>query len=177
VPNGRFGFTPERDQDTVAKIDLERRTVVQRVAFPPGSKPFMLRVRPDGRVLWVQTQATAMNVVLDAESMEVLQSVPVGKDPEQSAFQPGGGPYGLIAHLASDALFVLDSGSGDVVTQIEFGQSQGNICFSPDGALAFVTSGSGNEVVVVDMASLTIVGHIPTGMHPQGLVLLNPSLP
>jgi YVTN family beta-propeller protein len=177
VPNGQFGFTPERDQDTVAKIDLERRTVVQRVAFPAGSKPFMLRVRPDGRVVWVQTSATAMNVVLDTESMEVVQSTPVGRDPEQSAFQPSGGPYGLIAHLASQALFVLDSNSGAVVTRIELGKSQGNICFSPDGATAFVTSPSGDEVVVVDMARLTVVGQIPTGMHPQGLVLLNPSLP
>jgi YVTN family beta-propeller protein len=177
VPNGRFGFTPERDQDTVAKIDLERRVVVQRVAFPAGSRPFMLRVRPDGRAVWVQTQATAMNVVLDAESMEIVQSAPVGRDPEQSAFQPDGGPYGLIAHLASNALFVLDSDSGDVVTRIELGESQGNICFSPDGTIAFVTSPSSNSVVVVDMAHLTVGGRIPTGMRPQGLVLLNPSLP
>lgn len=177
MPNGQFGFTPERDQDTVAKVDLARRTVVQRVALPAGSKPFMLRVRPDGRVLWVQTQGTAMNVVLDTGSLAVLQSVPVGKDPEQSAFQPNGGPYGLIAHLASDALFVLDSGAGDVVTRLELGESQGNICFSPDGALAYVTSPSADEVMVVDMATLTLVGHIPTGLRPQGLVLLDPSLP
>jgi YVTN family beta-propeller protein len=137
----------------------------------------MLRVRPDGGAVWVQTQATAMNVVLDAESMEIVRSTPVGRDPEQSAFQPNGGPHGLIAHLASDALFVLDSGSGDVVTRIELGQSQGNICFTPDGATAFVTSPSLNAVVVIDMAELAVVGHIPTGMRPQGLVLLNPSLP
>jgi YVTN family beta-propeller protein len=177
VPGGRFSFTPERDQDTVAKIDLERRVVVQRVAFPAGSRPFMLRVRPDARAVWVQTQATAMNVVLDTESMEIVRSTPVGRDPEQSAFQPNHGPYGLIAHLASDALFVLDSNSGDVMTRIELGESQGNICFGPDGAIAFVTSPSSNSIIVVDMAQLTVVGHIPTGMRPQGLVLLNPSLP
>lgn len=136
----------------------------------------MLRVRPDGRAVWVQTQATAMNVVLDAESMAVMQSTPVGRDPEQSAFQPGG-PYGLIAHLASDALFVLDRTSGDVVTRIELGESQGNICFRPDGAVAFVTSPSDNSVLVVDMDQLAVVGRIPTGMRPQGLVLLNPSAP
>jgi YVTN family beta-propeller protein len=118
-----------------------------------------------------------MNVVLDTESMEVLRSAPVGKDPEQSAFQPNGGPYGLIAHLASEALFVLDSASGDVVTRIELGKSQANICFSPDGATAFVTSPSGNEVVVIDMTNLTVAGFIPTGLQPQGLVLFNPSLP
>jgi YVTN family beta-propeller protein len=137
----------------------------------------MLRVRPDGRVVWVQTQATALNVVLDAETMEVVHSAPAGRDPEQSAFQPNGGPYAMIAHLASDALFVLDSRTGAVVTTIELGKSQANICYSPDGATAFVTSPSGNEVVVVDMTTLAVVGSIATGMQPQGLVLLNPSQP
>ena len=47
TPDGRFGFTPERDQDTVSRIDLATRRVVQTVEFPAGSKPYMLRVSPD----------------------------------------------------------------------------------------------------------------------------------
>ena len=116
-----------------------------------------------------------MNVVLDTESLEVLHSAPVGKDPEQSAFQPNGGPYAMIAHLASDALFVLESSTGAVVTRIDLGKSQANICYSPDCATAFVSSPSGNEVVVVDMTTLAVVDSIATGVQPQGLVLLDPS--
>jgi len=36
TPDGLFGFTPERDQDTVAKVDLAARTIVKRVSFPAG---------------------------------------------------------------------------------------------------------------------------------------------
>jgi YVTN family beta-propeller protein len=134
----------------------------------------MLRVSPDGSVVWVQTAVTANNVVLDAGSMQILKSVFAGEDPEQSAFQPNGGAYGLIAHIDSTALYVLDAKTGESVKTIELGEAQGNICFSPDGGTAFVTSFDGNEVVVVDMTKLAVAGRIPTGREPQGLVLLNP---
>jgi DNA-binding beta-propeller fold protein YncE len=134
----------------------------------------MLRVSPDGKVVWVQTQATSENVVLDVETMAIRSSVPVGTDPEQSAFQPAGGRYGLIAHVASTALVVLDAANGNRVTSIEIGGSQGNISFSPDGSLAFVSATNQNQVVVVDMNTLSISARIPTCAEPQGLILLDP---
>lgn len=154
-------------------MDLTSRTIVQRVPFPADSKPFMLRVSPDNQRVWVQTSGTNMNFVLDAATMDVLNAVPVGVDPEQSAFQPNGGPYGLIAHLSSTALFVLDSTTGDEVERIDFGTNQANICFTPDAATAFVTSPDADEVVVIDMATLAISARIPTGGAPSGIVLID----
>jgi YVTN family beta-propeller protein len=150
---------------------------VKRVSFPTGSKPFMLRVSPNGKVVWVQTQTTAQNVVLDVETMDVLNSVPAGLDPEQSAFQPNAGRYGLIAHVASTALVVLDAASGNRVTSVELDGSQGNISFTPDGSLAFVSNTSRNQVIIVDMQRLSVTARIPTGAAPQGLVLLDPHAP
>lgn len=144
---------------------------MQRVGFPPGSEPFMLRVSPDGRYVWVQTSATGTNVVLDADSMEVLGTTKVGTDPEQSAFQPDGA-YGLIAHLASDDLVVLESPGGSEVKRIPFDTSQGNISFAPDGATAFVSSPGSGEVFVIDMATLSIRSRIDGVPGAMGLVLL-----
>jgi DNA-binding beta-propeller fold protein YncE len=175
TPDGAFGFTPERDADTVSRVDLETMRIVHTVPFPAGSKPFMLRLTPDATRLWVQTSGTNENVILDAESLAVLGSTPVGLDPEQVAFQPGG-PYALIAHLQSDALFVLDATTGAVVTTIECGATQANICYTPDGAFAFVASPSGDDVIVVDMARLAIVDRISTVAEPFGLVLLDPAI-
>lgn len=132
----------------------------------------MLRVSPDGSVVWVQTEATNMNVVLDVESMEQLNIAPAGVDPEQSAFQPGG-TYGLIAHIASDALVVLSAPGGDPVATLPVGASQGNICYSADGALAYVTSLGSNRVLVIDMTALAVSTSIETTAAPQGLVLID----
>jgi DNA-binding beta-propeller fold protein YncE len=77
----------------VSKIDLATRAVVRTVAFPAGSRPWMLRVSPNGKQVWVQTGEAGTNVVLDAESLAVLQTTPVGKQPVEAAFQPGDGRY------------------------------------------------------------------------------------
>lgn len=157
-------------------MDLLRREIVQRIPFPAGSEPFMLRVSPDGAVVWVQTQGTNENWVLDTTTMAVLAVAEAGVDPEQSAFQPGG-PYGLIAHLLSNALVVLDQATGARLGEIQVGTSQGNVSFTPDGRTAFASSMGGNDVLVVDMARLAIVDRIPTVQGPQGLVLLDPASP
>ena len=171
-PDGTFGYTPERDSDTVSKVDLAAHRIVRTAAFPGGSKPFMLRLTPDGARLWVQTSGTNENYILDADSLEILGSTLVGLDPEQVAFQPHG-PYALIAHLQSNALYVLETATGAVVTQIDCGATQANISYLPDGSLAFVASPSGNQVLVIDMVRLTIVDRIATVRQPFGLVLLD----
>jgi DNA-binding beta-propeller fold protein YncE len=145
---------------------------VQRVNFPAGSEPIMLRVSPDGKYVWVQTYKTNMNYVLDADSMAVMNAIQAGTDPEQSAFQPNGGPYGMIAHLSDSFLLVLDSSTGNEVARIELGKTQANISYTADGAIAFVTSPTGDEVVAIDMARLAVMARLSTGKTPMGLALV-----
>ena len=171
TPDGRFNFTPERDSDTVSKFDVASRRLVKTVQFPTGSKPYMLRVSPDGRVVWVQTAVTNMNVVLDADTMEVLQETPVGKVPGSNAFQPEG-RYGLVTNTDDTFVSVLDRESGAAVTRIEVGAPQTTVSFTPDGMRAFVSVGMRNEVVAIDMRALAVAGRIPTGAGSFGLVLL-----
>jgi len=142
------------------------------VNFPAGSEPIMLRVSPDGKYVWVQTYKTNMNYVLDADSMAVMNAIQAGTDPEQSAFQPNGGPYGMIAHLSDSFLLVLDSSTGNEVARIELGKTQANISYTADGAIAFVTSPTGDEVVAIDMARLAVMARLSTGKTPMGLALV-----
>jgi YVTN family beta-propeller protein len=175
TPDGRFGFTPERDQDTVSKIDLVKRRIVKRVEFPAGSKPYMLRVSPDGSVVWVQMAGENANAVLDAESMETLHTEPLGRGPVQSAFGPPGGRYGLVTHLEEPFLMVLDRATGRSVQRIDVGGPQANVSFMPDGATAYVTVTSRNEVVAIDMVELVVTSRIPVGEEPMGLVVFDPT--
>jgi YVTN family beta-propeller protein len=135
----------------------------------------MLRVSPDGKYVWVQTGRANTNVVLDADTMSVLDTTSAGKQPVQSSFQPNDGPYGLITHFDDSFVLVLDRQTGKQVSRIEVGQPQANVSFTPDGATAFVTLMATDEVGVIDMAQLALVGRIKTGREPMGLVLLDPS--
>jgi DNA-binding beta-propeller fold protein YncE len=177
TPDGRFGFTPERDQDTVSKIDLATRQVVQTVAFPTGSKPYMLRVTPDGQHVWVQTVTAHTNVVLDVERMTTVQTTPTGHGPVQSAFGPPGSRYGLVTHADDTFVLVLDQATGRAVTRIDVGKPQANASFTPDGGTVFVTVTGGDEVVAIDLTQAAIISRLPTGGQPMGLVLLDLTAP
>ena len=148
---------------------------MKTVSFPAGSKPYMLRVSPDGKIVWVQTAGTNSNVVLDVESLEIVKTEPVGKGPVQSAFGPAGGRYGLITHLDETFVLALDQATGKPAQRIEVGGPQANPSITPDGSMAYVTVPNRNEVVAIDMAELTVVGRIPTGGEPMGIVVFDPS--
>ena len=151
---------------------MTTRQIVQRITFRPGSKPYMLRVAPDGKTVWVQTAVENTNVVLDVETMAVLQTTPMAKGPITNAFQPGGGPYGLVMHGNDTVVAVLDR-QGREVKRVDVGKPQATAAFTPDGATAFVTVVGGDEVVAIDMAQLAVVARIPTGKQPNGIVLLD----
>lgn len=152
---------------------MATRKVVQRIGFRPGSKPYMLRVAPDGKTVRVQTGAENTNVVLDVATMAVLQTTVLGKQPASNGFPPFGGPYGLVTHYADTFVSVIDR-QGREVKRIAVGKPQAEATFAPDGATAFVTVQTLDEVLAIDMAQLAIVARIPTGKQPLGLLLLDP---
>jgi YVTN family beta-propeller protein len=149
---------------------------VQTVEFPAGSKPYMLRVSPDGAIVWVQTASAQTNAVLDVETMETLHTEPIGRGPVQSAFGPQGGRYGLVTHLEEDFVTALDRETGRVVQRIDVGGSQANASLMPDGSAAYVTVTSRNEVVAIDMKELVVIARIAASEEPMGIVVFNPSL-
>jgi DNA-binding beta-propeller fold protein YncE len=137
----------------------------------------MLRVSPDGKIVWVLTSGSNTNVVLDAESMETLHSEPTGKGPVRCAFGPTGGRYGLVTHLEEPFVLVLDRETGRAAQRIDVGGPQANPSLTPDGATAFVTVPSRGEVVAIDMVEFAVVGRIAAGGEPMGLVLFDPTAP
>jgi YVTN family beta-propeller protein len=137
----------------------------------------MLRVSPDGKVVWVQTAGANTNAVLDVERMDVLHTEGTGKGPVQSAFGPEGSRYGLVTHLEETFVLVLDRATGREVQRIEVGGAQANPSILPDGTLAYVTVPSRNEVVAIDMVELAVVGRVAAGDEPMGIVVFDPAAP
>jgi YVTN family beta-propeller protein len=136
----------------------------------------MLRVSPDGEVVWVQTAGEHTNVVLDAETMETVHTEPVGQGPVQSAFGPAGGRYGLVMHLEETYVLAVERETGRAAERIEVGGPQANASFMPDGKTAYVTVTGRNDVVAIDMTDLAVIGRIAAGEEPMGIVVFDPSV-
>ena len=151
-------------------LDTETLKVTKRVEFPEGSKPWMLRVSPDGKEVWVQT-ATGSNVVLDAQTLETLHAEELGQQPVTVAFSPDG-RYNFVTHFADSWVAVMEPASGKLIKRLEVGQNGANVSFRPDGEFGYVAVTGENTVAVVEMESLEVETKLHTGEEPMGLIIL-----
>jgi DNA-binding beta-propeller fold protein YncE len=171
TPDGRFAYTPERDQDTVSMFDTRTWELVKTVNFPQGSQPYMLRVSPDGKEVWVQTGKVDENTVLSAEDLSTLATMPTGKGPVTNAWTPDA-RYSVVSNSSDTFATVFDSKTYKEVARLAVGQGGSNIGFTRDGATAFMSVTGANAVAVIDMGKLNVVSQIKAGTMPQGLIIL-----
>jgi DNA-binding beta-propeller fold protein YncE len=169
-PDGRFGYIPERDADSVTKFDVAKREIVKTVPFPAGSKPYMLRVSPDGKEVWVQSGVTNSNYVLNAEDLSTLATEPCGKGPVTNAWSPDR-KYSIVTNSNDTFASVFDAKTYKEVKRLNVGQGGSNIGFSKDGLTAFISVSGANAVAVVDMAKLDVVEQLKAGTQPTGLIV------
>ncbi len=151
-------------------FDTEKLEITNRVEFPEGSRPWMLRVSPNGKVVYVQT-ASGSNVVLDARTLEKLYTEEIGSQPVTTAWSPNG-RYNFVTHFGSDWIAILEPESGKLVKKLEVGGSAANVSFRPDSAFGYVAVTGQNEVAVVEMESLEVEKRLDTGKEPMGLIVL-----
>jgi len=168
--DGRLAYFPERDQDTVAAIDLQSFQVVKRVPLGEGTRPHMLRLSPDGRTVWVQNARENTNVILDAQTLDKLATIPVGKVPVTNAFTPDG-RFGYITHFEDNFVSVVDTRSFKEVSRIKVAQGLAVITFRPDGKFAYVAAKEAHAVGVIDVAQQKLDRLIPAGKQPWGLIV------
>jgi DNA-binding beta-propeller fold protein YncE len=171
TPDGRFAYTPERDQDTVSMFDTRSWELVTTVNFPQGSQPFMLRVSPDGKEVWVQTAKADTNVVLNSADLATLATLPTGKGPVTNAWTPDA-RYSVVTNAGDTFASVFDAKTYREVARLAVGQGGGNIGFTRDGATGFMSVTGANSVAVIDMAKLNVVSQLKAGTMPQGLIVI-----
>ncbi len=151
-------------------LDANTLKITSRAEFPEGSKPWMLRVSPDGREVWVQT-ASGSNAVLDARTLETLHTEELGEQPVTTAWSPDG-RYNFVTHFADSWVAVMDPESGKLVKRLEVGQNGANVSFRPDSAYGYVAVTGEDAVAVVEMESLEVESRLDVGEEPMGLIVL-----
>src|SRR5205085_11228134 len=144
------------------------RQLVTTVSFPARSKPHMLRVSPDGKEVWVQTDDANTNVMLDASDLSVLATQPTGKQPVTNAWTRDR-RYSVVTNGQDTFAQIFDARTFKEVKRLTIGQGGANIGFSKDGKAAFIAVRGTNDVAVIDIATLALATRIKAGTEPQGL--------
>jgi YVTN family beta-propeller protein len=137
--------------------------------IPVGKGPEGFDVSPDEKELWAANSHDGTVSIIDLATKTVEQTLTVGtRMSNRIKFTPDG-KLVLISDISGRDLVVLDAAARKVIKRIDVGGGSARILIEPGGARAYVSVGSANGVVIIDLKSLEIAGRIPTGKGPDGL--------
>jgi YVTN family beta-propeller protein len=163
---GQIAFVAERDDDSVAVVDLAARRVRARVRV--GTHPFALlhdSLRERLYVLNVQSDDLSVVDTRDIDRPHVLATVKVGKAPYGAALAQGGTRL-YVTNQHDDTVTVIDADTLRVVQTLGgFGYPEGVAAFADK---VYVVNWMDDNVAVLDAATGARLATIATGRNSRG---------
>jgi YVTN family beta-propeller protein len=98
-------------------------------------------------------------------TMALGGAVSVGSVPTDVTFNPAG-TTAYVTNQTDATLGVINVGSGVQVATVALGGNPFDVIVAPDGARVYVSTNA-NQVVVVNAATRTVIGNIPTAAAPM----------
>ena len=186
--DGRALYVAENLADSLAVIDLQTRTVAQRLATE--RYPYGVVVGPGGDVYVSAWGGSTVSVLRPQGGATRLTSVarwPAGRHPSALLLNRDGSRL-FVASGSTDLISVLDTRSGSVVKALSdaapTGPREGStpdaLALSTDGTRLFVAEADNNAVALFDLSATTsgaagaagsdaLAGRIPAGWYPSAV--------
>ena len=137
------------------------------IAVGKGDEGF--DVSPDGRELWTANAQDGTLSVVDLATRTVTATLDAKTfGANRLKFTPDG-KLALISMLGNGDLVIYDAASRKEFKRVPIGHGAAGIQMDPDGTRAFISCGPDNYVVVLDLKTLAVTGHIDVGGEPDGL--------
>jgi DNA-binding beta-propeller fold protein YncE len=152
--------------------------------MPPGAKPRQdwvqtvipvakgsegFDVSPDGKELWTAGAEEGAISILNLGSKKVVGTIDAKiMGANRLKFTPDG-KYVLVTSLRTGDLYIFDYSSRKEVKKLPIGHGAAGLLMDPDGTRVFAACTPDNYVVVIDLKSFEITGHIDVGGGPDGL--------
>ncbi len=147
--------------DHQARMDWNQ-TIVQ---VGNGAEGF--DVSPDLAEVWVANAQDGTISIVNVQTQRVTQTLDINaRGANRLKFTPDGR---TVLVSSGPELVMLDAASRSIKKRLPIGHGSGGVLVQPDGARAFVSCGPDNDVAVVDLRTLKVVGRINAGREPDGL--------
>ena len=161
---------PDHGADGIGLFDLQARKLIGVVRGV--ANPEQLAVSRTG-LIYAGTEAAGAVVVIDPQARKVVDSIPVGDEPEGVALSPD--ERFLYVTLEGDnQVAVIDVAGRRVIARTPVGGRPRSIAFSPDGTRAYVTDELQGAVTEMDgrthkvLRTFSLPGKAP---KPMGVVV------
>ena len=141
----------------------------RQTLIPVGRGSEGFDVSPDGRQLWTASAEDGMIYIIDLASKKVTEKIDAKvQGANRLKFTPDGKKV-LITSLRNGDLIVFDAATHKESKKVNIGHGAAGILMSPDGSRAFLGCTADDYVAVIDLRTLTVIGHIDVGGGPDGL--------
>lgn len=165
--NGGLAYTGNIGSNTVTQFDL--RSMRSTRSWNVPAQPEAINVTPDGREVWVGSNATGRVSVVNPANGNVTTAAEGFGWPYRILFTPDGRSV-LLPDLRNEHLRFLDRGSHRELGRLTFsgGGPQG-ITVTPDGRYAFQSLSRDGRVAIIDLTTRTVAGSLTAGGSPDGI--------
>jgi YVTN family beta-propeller protein len=172
VAGGRLAVVSNEDAAEASVVEMATGAILGTLAV--GAEPEGVRTRPGSTQVAITSEGAGTVTLIDA-----LTRAPVG------TFLAGERPRGIAFTSTGGVLLVTGENSG-TVTAVDAATLQRRytvhledpnakpmgIVLSPDDRTAYVTTGRGGGVVLIDVASGSVIGHVArVGARPWGIAV------
>lgn len=135
--------------------------------IPVGSRDEGFDVLPDGKEAWVANAGDGTISIIDIASKRVTATLAANvPGANRLKFTPDGK---LVLVSAGPNAVIFDAATRKEIKRLPIGHGSGGILVQPDGTRAFVACSPDNYVAVIDLKTLSVVGHIDAGGNPDGM--------
>jgi YVTN family beta-propeller protein len=136
---------------------------------PVGKGAEGFDVSPNGKELWAANAQDGTISVIDIATRKVTQTLAANvMGANRLKFTPDG-KLALVSSLRDPDLAIFDVATRHELKRVKIGKGAAGIQVQPDGARAFVACTPDGYVVVIDLKSLEVAGHIDAGKQPDGM--------
>jgi DNA-binding beta-propeller fold protein YncE len=186
-PDGTRMFVAENLADTLAVVDIESKSVVQRL--PTDAYPYAVVTSPNGEVYVSAWGANTVSIFAPAANglLKERQKVIVGRHSSALLLNQSGSRL-FVASAGTSSITVVDTKTARVVTKLldppPAGPNQGStpnaLALSPDGSRVYIAEADNNAVAVFQLSANTrtnrLIGRIPVEWYPTALLMSGDSL-
>jgi YVTN family beta-propeller protein len=162
----------------VVQFDAKSGAVKGRIHV--GVSPYELALSKDGRRLFVSNWGDKTVGVVDAQSLQVIKTIPVGFNPNDMVVSDDGRLF--VACSNENTVYVIDTRTLEVLETISTalypkapeGSTPNSLSLDAKRKLLYVANADNNDVAVVDIAErahANVEGFIPTGWYPSAVTL------
>lgn len=167
-PDGKRAYATSIARGALVVLDLEKGDMVDAIHTGGGAEGF--DVSPDGREIWVGNRAEDNVSVVDAASLEIVETLPSEGFPIRLKFALGG-EVALVSNATAGLVRVFDTKTRAERGSIAMpeGSAPIGILVAPDGRHAFVANTRANSVAVIDVRAMKRVALLEAGNTPDGM--------